>query len=46
MRKHSQSPAVKENQITEICLLDISKMAINVVLYMLNSYQNTYNYGT
>jgi len=25
MRKHSQSPAVKENQITEICLLDISK---------------------
>jgi len=25
MRKHSQSPAVKENRITEICLLDISK---------------------
>jgi len=25
MRKHNQSPAVKENQITENCLLDISK---------------------
>jgi len=25
MRKHSQSPTVKENQITKICLLDISK---------------------
>jgi hypothetical protein len=48
MRKHSQSPAIKENQITEICLLDISKdgyywilvkMAIDVVLYRLNSYK-------
>jgi len=25
MRKHSQSSTVKENQITEICLLDIYK---------------------
>jgi hypothetical protein len=25
MRKHNQSPTVKENQIIEICLLDINK---------------------
>jgi len=36
--KHSQSPAVKENQITEFVYWILVKMAIDVVLYRLNSY--------
>jgi len=40
MRKHNQSPAVKENQITENCLLDISKDGYWMLFYIgLNSYK-------